>query len=387
MKADTPPHRDGMEPARVMFAYLGRRGALVQFTLELARTARLDEHLAPTICISRQNENYSAFGEFGESVLGVNTFASTMGAVFQAWRIPLLRRQLVKRLHDDRIEAVIDLMPHVWSPLVFPAVRRAGVRYCPIIHDADGHPGDVTRLARSFADRVIRRADFVFTLSNVVAKRLSSRGLVASDRLHALFHPDFNYGKRSENALPVVGKPLRLLFLGRILPYKGLSLFLDTIDWLRREGQDVDVGVFGEGALGENAYRLEAMGAEVINRWLSDAEIATILPRFHAVVLSHIEASQSGVAAAAFGAGLPVIATPVGGLVEQIDDGITGMIAKQVEARALGEATMRLFSDPQRYRDICQNIAHLGQSRSMCRFVKEIVAHALAAAPPQMIQP
>jgi glycosyltransferase involved in cell wall biosynthesis len=91
---------------------------------------------------------------------------------------------------------------------------------------------------------------------------------------------------------------------------------------VRDRGIAVELGVFGEGDLGSSAERLSVMGAEVINRWLTEAEISVLLPRFHVMVLSHVEASQSGAAAAALGAGLPVIATPVGGIIEQITDGV-----------------------------------------------------------------
>jgi hypothetical protein len=55
--------------------------------------------------------------------------------------------------------------------------------------------------------------------------------------------------------------------------------------------------------------RLEGIKAEVINRWLDEDEIATILGRHDVLVAFHIEASQSGVVAAALGAGLPVDVT------------------------------------------------------------------------------
>ena len=119
------------------------------------------------------------------------------------------------------------------------------------------------------------------------------------------------------------------------------------------------------------------MGAEVINRWLTEAEIGAVLPRFHAVVLSYIEASQSGVAAAAFGAGLPVIATPVGGIIEQVQDGVNGVLAMRADALALAEAAKRLLFDPQLYRAICHNLAATKDDRSAARFVEYIVWHAL----------
>jgi glycosyltransferase involved in cell wall biosynthesis len=148
---------------------------------------------------------------------------------------------------------------------------------------------------------------------------------------------------------------------------------------LREDGVAVEVGLFGEGKLGSSAARLGAMGAEVVNRRLSGAEIGTILSRFHALVLSNIEASQSGVAAAAFGAGLPVIATPVGGLIEQVQDGITGVLAQRADATALVAAATRLLLDPELYRTICQRIVATCEQRSMLRFVEDCISHAMFA--------
>jgi glycosyltransferase involved in cell wall biosynthesis len=215
------------------------------------------------------------------------------------------------------------------------------------------------------------------TLSGAVADHLLAQGQVPQDKICTLFHPDLDFGGRHVLEPPRPGEPLRLFFFGRIMPYKGLPLFLDMVDQLREDGIAVQVGVFGEGSLGPSARRLTAMGAEVINRWLTEAEIGALLPRFHALVLSYIEASQSGVAAAAFGAGLPVIATPVGGIIEQIQDGINGVLALRADALALADAAKRLLLDPQLYRAICSNLAATKDDRSVARFVEDIVWHAL----------
>ena len=87
--------------------------------------------------------------------------------------------------------------------------------------------------------------------------------------------------------------------------------------------------------------------------------------------------SQSGVAATALGAGLPVVATPVGGLIEQIKDGQTGILAARADAPALAQAIKRLLLDPPLYRAICENIQQTGDERSMRRFVENCVSHAL----------
>ena len=367
------------EPARVMFLYWGRRG-LTQFALEAGRAAVAAPHIAATLSVSRQNEDFAAFAEFGDALVPIDTFINNLGAFAQSWRIPLLRRKLAERLRRDRVEAVIELMPHVWSWSVGPAIRAAGARHVLVVHDADAHPGDHRTLSVKYLlDRVILDADLVITLSEAVAGRLVARGVASRGRLTTLFHPELTFGPVTQRHPPVNGAPLRLLFMGRIMAYKALPLFLDAVDILRGKGIAVEIGVFGEGNLGVCAGRLAAMQAEVVNRWLSAAEFADILPRFHVLVLSHVEASQSGMAAVALGVGMPVVATPTGGIIEQIAHGRTGMLAHSADAPALAEAVRILLLDPAFYRTVCRNIIESRPERSMAKFVDECVSHAVAA--------
>ena len=362
----------------VVFIYWGRRG-LSRFLLDLTSTALTSDSISASVLVSRQNESFADISRFGEGVVPIDTFASNVGALLQVWRVPFIRRQLLQHIAKTRAEVVIELMPHVWSSFIAPAIKAAGVRYVAIAHDAISHPGDYrSNAVKAATRRTLRQADLILTLSNTVAGRLNAMGLAPHSRIFPLFHPDLDFGGRQWREPPQPGKPLRLLFLGRIMAYKGLPLFLDVVDELSRRGWLVEVGVFGEGYLGPSAKRLSAMGAEVINRRLTDAEIGAVLSRFHAVVLSYIEASQSGVASAALGAGLPVIATPVGGIIEQVTDGVTGVLAKRVDCWALADAAEHLASNPSQYRQIQQNIMALREDRSMARFVTECVSLALS---------
>lgn len=368
-----------MRSPRVLFTYWGRRG-LSRFALELAQAAASTPGLAARLSVSRQNESFAAFAALGDAVVPIDTFERNSGALLMAWRLPLIRRQLIRYIGEHRPDAVIELMPHVWSSFLAPAIRGAGVRYVTTVHDARPHPGDHRSLSVDWLlRRSIRQADLVLTLSATVADTIAALGEAPRERISPLFHPDLRFGRTARPAPPRPGEPLRLVFFGRIMPYKGLPLFVDMVTELRRQGLAVEAGVFGEGALGGSAERLTALGATVINRWLSEAEIADLLPRYHAVVLSHIEASQSGVAAAAAGAGLPVIATPVGGLAEQIGDGTAGVVATAASAPALAEAARRLLLDPDLYRKVCHSIDAMRDDRSMARFVELCVSRAVGA--------
>ena len=76
--------------------------------------------------------------------------------------------------------------------------------------------------------------------------------------------------------------------------------------------------------LGPESHELSALralpGVVVENRWVPEDEVAGLLAWSDALVLSHLEASQSGVAAVAVAARRWLVATDVGGLREQLRD-------------------------------------------------------------------
>ncbi len=197
------------------------------------------------------------------------------------------------------------------------ALHRAGVPAAVIVHDAEAHPGDGFPLLMTLQRQLIRRADVVVTLSSHVAEQLRARRLIgARAKLIVAAHPPFDFGP----VPPAFGHAdgVRLLSFGRLLPYKGLDLLAEALRLLGpRPG--LEVRVVGQGPESDTLRALRAQpGVTVENRWVAEAEIASLLGWADAVVLSYREASQSGVVAAALAAGRRVICTRVGGLIEQL---------------------------------------------------------------------
>jgi glycosyltransferase involved in cell wall biosynthesis len=265
---------------------------------------------------------------------------------------------------------VVNLMPHIWSPLLSPLVGRAGSAYFTIIHDAVPHPGDPTARVTRWLLRDVRNANGVITLSRSVADSLVAQDLIPQAKITALFHPDLQFTGANAPRLRDPSKPLRLLFLGRIMAYKGLDLLIEAVTLARRQGVCIDLGVAGSGTIPpESQARLRDLGAEVINRWIKDEEISPILARYDALACAHVEASQSGVAATAFGHAMPVVAMPVGGIAEQVIDGETGIMASAAEATAYAAAIARLANDAALYEVISAALVRNKQRRSMNHFL------------------
>jgi glycosyltransferase involved in cell wall biosynthesis len=359
-------------PATVLFVYWGRRGAMTRFTHGVMSAALSEPDVRPLLSISRQNEDFALFEDFGANLLPVDTFSRGSGALTEAWRIGGLRRDIERWVASRRVNVVVNLMPHVWSGFIIVPARRGGAHYATVVHDATMHSGDRTALVNRFLLREVERSDRIITLSNAVRDQLVQNQRIDRERIATLFHPDLAYGTSGRAPRQASGR-FRLLLFGRILPYKGLGLLVEALEKLKGEGLEIDLGVYGDGDLSAEEPRLYALGATVVNRWFRDAEIADIFGRYDAVVLSHTEASQSGVAAVGFGAGLPVVATPVGGLREQVQDGVNGILSGSVTADGLADAVRRLALDHSLYDRLRTNIASSAADRSMVRFVHELV--------------
>ena len=140
------------------------------------------------------------------------------------------------------------------------------------------------------------------------------------------------------------GGAVRLLSFGRLLPYKGLDLLAEA---LQRVGPArMEVRVVGSGPESPVLDALRRLpGVTVENRWVPEGEVGALLGWADALVLSHREASQSGVAAAALAAGRWVVATRVGGIAEQLAGAACARLCEP-DAGSLAAAIERLVDDP-----------------------------------------
>jgi glycosyltransferase involved in cell wall biosynthesis len=142
-------------------------------------------------------------------------------------------------------------------------------------------------------------------------------------------------------------KPPVFLFFGRIEAYKGLGYALQAGELLALKGLQFRLLVAGTGSELDR-YRAEIgqlPWVELMNRRFLADEIPQIFGRASAVVLPYTDATQSGVAAMAFGFGRPVIASCVGGLPDVVTNECNGLLVAPKDVAALAEAMARLIVD------------------------------------------
>lgn len=97
---------------------------------------------------------------------------------------------------------------------------------------------------------------------------------------------------------------------GLLRPYKGLDLLYEA--W----GDGIDDAQLWVAGMARMKLPPAPHGAQVVDRFLSDAELAGVLRRADVVVLPYREIDQSGVLFAALGLGRPLLLSDVGGFPE-----------------------------------------------------------------------
>jgi len=327
---------------RILLWYWGRRGGGAQFTLCFARGLTECPGVELALSLGERNTLLPEARQLGVPLDAVPTFGGLLGASLGVLRLPALRQRLVRQARSVRADVVVSAMSHVWTPLVAGALPAAGLPFISIVHDALPHPGDPAIAWDWRLRQELSAAAGAVAFSDAVAQAVAARrpGLPILQLPLGAHLPSTG----ADGTEPVAD----FLFFGRLRAYKGLDLLRDAFAALRARHPGVTLRVVGEGDPEACAPGLAALpGVTVEPRWVSDEEMPALVASARVVVLPYREASQSGVLPIALALGVPVVATPVGGLPAQLQHGVSGLLARDVSAPSLTEA-MASILDPRR---------------------------------------
>jgi glycogen(starch) synthase len=243
----------------------------------------------------------------------------------------------------------------VLLPLALVAAR---IHRCPLVvtvhcsarHTVAGRSAKA-RLLRAAGGRIeswtLRRADAVVTLADRTRLLLARDG-VPTARLHLVpsgFEPDL-FESEQADAFPDVPQP-RVGYLGRLARQKRPDLLLHAF---ARMAQPAHLVVVGDGPDAARVRRLAARSPardRIVRRgFVPHAQVPAVLASLDVLVLPSAYEELGSVLIEAMAAGLPVVATRVGGIPEVVADGETGLLVPPGDAPALAAAVDRLLADP-----------------------------------------
>lgn len=249
----------------------------------------------------------------------------------------------IKLLHEIRrfrpdvihIQEVENCVPTWVNDLMRYSTPLVVTVHDPVCHGGEDDP--------TYRRRLRARANRLIVHGEKMVKELGGKHPALTHRIASLPHGmlgDEQGGARTDPERTPV-----FLFFGRIEAYKGLGLLLQAGELLAAKGLTFRLVIAGTGsALDQHRQQIQDKPwAELIDRHIHADEIPQIFARASAVVLPYAGATQSGVAALAFGLGRPVVATNVGGLADIIQDGYNGFLVPPRDAAALAAALERFI--------------------------------------------
>jgi len=238
------------------------------------------------------------------------------GALPQYLAVVAQARRLVRELEPRALVLHGTVLPQIEMGLLRAAHRRNSTVI--LVAHEPAPPHDVPG-ARPALARLISEADVVIAHTSFVAGQI--RALTGRHDLNLLPLPiPIGLIAAGLGAVPVVEPspvPLALLFGNLHRAYKGSI----TVEQLATRGvDDWRFALVGKGAPASLA------GATTVPRFLDAGELVATVSSSAATLLPYTRASQSAAVVLAQALGSVVVATSVGGIPEQVEDGVTGRL-------------------------------------------------------------
>jgi glycosyltransferase involved in cell wall biosynthesis len=209
-----------------------------------------------------------------------------------------------------------------------------------------------------FAD-AYERAGTALRMTMRLAFERAARVVVPSERLGALVRSLCRDAcvayvpppvPQTATGTPLHERPRLVLFLGRLEAHRGTFELAEAVAALRGEVPGLRLVYAGEGeraALAQHAQRLGIADAVKFTGWVGPSGKRALLES--AAVLaapSYADGLPMGVLEA-MAAGVPVVASAVGGVLEAVTDGVSGLLTAPGDAATLARQLRRLLLEPQ----------------------------------------
>lgn len=354
----------------ILVWHFGRKGAGPKYNYEMALALNelTNDDYEIHAAVSNDADNILDYHTAKLKLFSVNTYTGIFSAILSLFKIFYIRKRFIKYVVDNEIDCVYCTMPHIWNFFFSSKLKSIGVRYLLTIHDPASHSGEENKIIDYVSKLDRKNADAIVTLTNYAKDELKH----LDKKIFVIPHPAFSFAPAPTiNVKELPDEKVKLVFFGRIHHYKGLDILLDAYKKLKSENEKFTLSIYGAGDMAPYMPTLHGLSdVHIENRWILEEEINEIMVSHDICVTPYRDATQSGVIATAMACGVPVIATPVAGLKEQILDGETGLFSDDLTARSLYKVIVRLSNDKLLYENISMN---------SLKFVKEQMTWEKAA--------
>jgi glycosyltransferase involved in cell wall biosynthesis len=317
------------------------------------------DHLPHTFRIEQRLRLWNAVGQsLPDSKLGslLVRMMRKVRRVGRGVRFVVVWHRLTNYLIDQGPDIVQFSAIHFSFQRIFlRRLRRAGLTVTQICHEFE--PREKSKLTRTLSQighqKVFEAFDLIYLHGAGNRDRFHEVYDIPRDRTRSIPHGNEEVFLSLGSGTPYIeSSPTpSALFFGGLRPSKGLNDLIDAWELVRFE-IDAHLRICGEAegvdpvALRERTERVGvAVSVEIDPRYQPAERVADLMNQADVVVLPYRSATASGVLQVAYTFGVPVVATAVGTLAEDVIHGETGLLVAPGDVDALARALIKMLSD------------------------------------------
>jgi len=306
--------------------------------------------------------------------------------------IPSLRRVL-EFLYDE-IRLALYLLKHkpvlvykntghgilnfIRDSVYFWTARYAGASFMGELAGERFHFLDANGIGARYGRFVLSRFSSIRVLGSNIASDLAAKGI--------------NNAHICDNGVPVpdirvrypdkLEQPFRVLFVGLHSPSKGFDILVNAMGRLIQNDINCELHMIGQWHTREFQTRIQNL---IESRgWSSGFHFHglttgedkwRVFAQCHALALPSLTEGQPLCILEALGCGMPVIATPVGGIPDMIEEGVHGFLITPANEQLLSDAISRLIYN----RDMWTHMSEANRRLYLSRFTLDRYLKSFAA--------
>jgi glycosyltransferase involved in cell wall biosynthesis len=244
----------------------------------------------------------------------------------------------------------------------------------PDFHAGSGQRAPLARLQRRALRWALESSDAVVALTQGWDRSLAAYGRIRHSRV---------IPNAPELSAPIhrtdAARRRLVLFLGHLDHDKGVYDLLEAFARLDRSRSGLRLVFAGEGreaqGLRDRAGRLGLRGAVEMPGWVDPHVKAELLGEAVCLVLPSRHEGLPLALLEAMIAGVPVIATPVGGVPDCVDDGRSALLVPPGDVDALAGALERLVEEP----ELAAALSEAAQSRALVDYTPAALAARISS--------
>ena len=229
-----------------------------------------------------------------------------------------------------------------------------------MIHEPFPHHKSFSKRAlseRKFLMKLLIRSGSHITVPSLVSyDRFLSNWKIAKNKISIVYFSHLEIYreylkkeiKKSDNTI---------LFYGIINNYKGVEILLAAMEKVITVSPDLKLIIAGQGQINYDLASLSD-NFEILNRYITNEEIAELNQLATLVVCPYFSASQSGVIMTSFSFNNPILATRVGSIPEFIEDGKTGILIDYPDSDILADKIIQFFENINNINKFRENISN-----------------------------